>query len=598
MRTSRAIAAAALFGSFACQRAPSRADGRPDGQGAVQASGGAQAANAGAAPADKSGPAATLIVAGSIAGQLVPCGCSPDQLGGLPRGVALVKKLRAADPNLLVIDAGDLLFEAPPGETLRAQHELKARTLARGEVLLGASARAVGQRDLFRGAELAGQAALGVPLLDAGGLPVQGARDGIVLKAGAVAIGVLAGGLAANFEAGLPARVKLLREQGAQVVVLLFHPKAGGGPASVRALALQGTAKAAGVDLIVLGHRDDLATDKDLAEGGSPPILAAQGHFQSFLRLDLKLPGVAAAGAPVFLARGNAGKLEVLQRFDERIARLAEQAAAADNPERKKLYEGKIAEQRTARAAASSAVEAAPAGAIIATATFLPLDATTGEDAEAQSQVAAYDQAVAAMNLKAAQSQPEACPPADKGEPFFTGISTAAAGPDTKCATCHAAQTGFWQKTGHAHAWDTLVKVNKQLSLDCVRCHVTGWQQAGGVCRIDKTEVGGPGVVLAGRRSGLGRQDVQCEACHGPSSQHAADPPGHIKAQVTRLDCMRCHEAANSPHFDYDKYRPWVVGPGHGAPLAKGQQPGPVGPLGADGKPLQPPRTRPSEGKP
>src|SRR5438105_2128299 len=43
----------------------------------------------------------TLLFSASVAGQLVPCGCSPDQRGGLPRAVALVKKLRAADSNLL-----------------------------------------------------------------------------------------------------------------------------------------------------------------------------------------------------------------------------------------------------------------------------------------------------------------------------------------------------------------------------------------------------------------------------------------------------------------------------------------------------------------
>ena len=38
---------------------------------------------------------------------------------------------------------------------------------------------------------------------------------------------------------------------------------------------------------------------------------------------------------------------------------------------------------------------------------------------------------------------------------------------------------------------------------------------------------------------------------------------------------MRCHEAANSPRFDDAKYRPYIVGPGHGQPLAKGQEPRP-----------------------
>jgi hypothetical protein len=116
------------------------------------------------------------------------------------------------------------------------------------------------------------------------------------------------------------------------------------------------------------------------------------------------------------------------------------------------------------------------------------------------------------------------------------------------------------------------------------------------VCRIDKTELGGPGLAsgsvhggnaaganAGGNAPGLGRRDVQCEACHGPASEHVKDPPGHIVAKVGKSECLRCHEAANSPHFDYQKYLPGVVGPGHGAPLAAGQTPGPV--WKAEGKP-------------
>ena len=121
--------------------------------------------------------------------------------------------------------------------------------------------------------------------------------------------------------------------------------------------------------------------------------------------------------------------------------------------------------------------------------------------------------------------------------------------------------------------------MKKQFSLDCIRCHVTGWQQPGGVCRIDKTEFGGAGVS----GHGVGRRDVQCESCHGPGSEHAADPPEHIQVDVTAPMCMRCHEAANSPHFDYGRYRPYIVGPGHGMPLARGEKPHPI----RQGSPLQ-----------
>src|SRR5438445_2414516 len=119
------------------------------------------------APSDR----LTLLFSASVAGQLVPCGCSPDQRGGLPRELALVRKLRRTEPNVLFVDAGDLLFEAPspPPAQMLTQRQLKARTLARGDELLGAAARAIGPRDLALGASFAAETAGRVPLLDAGG---------------------------------------------------------------------------------------------------------------------------------------------------------------------------------------------------------------------------------------------------------------------------------------------------------------------------------------------------------------------------------------------------------------------------------------------
>jgi len=67
------------------------------------------------------------------------------------------------------VDAGDLLFESavPRKGPLGAQAELKARTLARGEELLGAAARVVGARDLALGPQFVAQTRGTVPLLDA-----------------------------------------------------------------------------------------------------------------------------------------------------------------------------------------------------------------------------------------------------------------------------------------------------------------------------------------------------------------------------------------------------------------------------------------------
>ena len=507
----------------------------------------------------------TLLFASSTAGQLVPCGCSPDQRGGLPRAVAYVRKLRAEVPNLLYADAGDLLFEsaAPPPAQMVTQQQSKARVLARGEELLGAAARVVGRRDLALGAAFAAESA--VPLLDAGE-SVQGARATVLAHAGAVPVGLFAAGLGENPQATIAARAGGLRAQGARVVVLLLQPAGDNGFGAAQALVP--AAREAGVDLIVLGKRDDPASDPNRKDASTPPVLAPEGHGQSLLRVDL----VLGAG-PVFLARGAEDKAAELQALDERIARFRQQAEG--NPARAPALLAKVRELEARKAAAQGAVEKAPPGATVATVSFVPLDDKIGDDPEAKRLVDGYDARVADINLAEAKKQPESCPAARKGEPSFVGAA--------RCVECHATEAAFWEKTNHARAFATLVTVNKQFSLDCIRCHVSGWQQPGGVCRIDKAAAGGPGIG-EGKRFGVGRQDVQCEACHGAGSEHVADPPEHIDAKVAVNVCLRCHEAANSPRFDDAKYRPYIIGPGHGMPLARGEAPHPL----ATGKgPLQ-----------
>ena len=512
------------------------------------------------APSDR----LTLLFSASVAGQLVPCGCSPDQRGGLPRELALVRKLRRTEPNVLFVDAGDLLFEAPspPPAQMLTQRQLKARTLARGDELLGAAARAIGPRDLALGASFAAETAGSVPLLDAGGGPVPGARATLLANAGPVKVGLFAAGQEADSATSMAARARALREEGASIVVLLLHPR--GASAVPAAQALLPAARAAGVDLVVLGRRDDPAADPNRKEAGPPPLLAVEGNGQSILRVDVTL-----GKGPLALAPAAEDRDEELKGLDARVERF--RAQIATSPQRREQLEAKIRELEERRRALAAAPLPQPApGTSWARATFLPLTQQVGSDLDAQKLVDAYDHKVAEINLAEAQRQPETCPPASRGELAYVGVA--------ECARCHDDAAAFWTQTKHARAYHTLLTVEKQFSLDCIRCHVTGWQQPGGVCRIDRTHVGGPGFD----GKGIGRQDVQCEDCHGPGSAHVKDETAAtIQPEVPGPACMRCHEAANSPHFDDAKYRPYIIGPGHGQPLAKGEKarPRPGGPL-------------------
>jgi hypothetical protein len=506
------------------------------------------------APADR----ATLVFSAAVAGQIVPCGCSPDQRGGLPRAAAYLRKLRETAPNVLFVDAGDLLFESAgrPHAQMLTQKQLKARTLAAGDDLLGTAARAVGERDLALGAPFAAEVAGRVPLLDAGIAPVPGARATVLASAGPVKVGLFAAGFEGDVASTLSARARSLREQGARLVVLLLHPR--GPNAFPAAQALLPAAKAAGVDLVVLGRRDDPAADPNAKDPGLPPLLAVEGHGQSLLRVDVHLGEGGVVLAPTAEDRD-----QEVKGLDARIERFRAQLAAA--PQRREQLEGKIRELEERKGALLAApIAQPPPGTSWAQATFVPLGKEAGADADAQRLVDGYDQKVTELNLAEAQRQPESCPPPASGERAFIGVA--------ECAKCHPDAGEFWTATKHAHAYETLVSAKKQYSLDCIQCHVTGWQQPGGVCRIDRAQAGGPGF----EGKGVGRHDVQCENCHGPGSEHVKDATGgSIQREVPPTFCMRCHEPANSPRFDDAKYRPYIVGPGHGQPLAKGDKPRP-----------------------
>ena len=133
--------------------------------------------------------------------------------------------------------------------------------------------------------------------------------------------------------------------------------------------------------------------------------------------------------------------------------------------------------------------------------------------------------------------------PVGPGEPRYVGSMF--------CPTCHGAATRFWEHTQHSTAYETLSEQFKEYNLDCVSCHVTGYERPGGstVTHVD---------ALKG---------VQCEACHGPASKHieGGGDARYITLTPKESVCRGCHHA---PHVadDWDIRASWskIVGTGHG----------------------------------
>ena len=134
-----------------------------------------------------------------------------------------------------------------------------------------------------------------------------------------------------------------------------------------------------------------------------------------------------------------------------------------------------------------------------------------------------------------------------------------------KCESCHEKSYGIWKKSGHAHAYETIAKVDPPRNFDpeCVSCHVIGWHPSkffpyeSGYQNRDKT----PALV-----------NVGCEDCHGPGEKHvAAELSGSedlrkklrqamvlTKAEAKKQQCVSCHDLDNSPDFKFDLYWPFI----------------------------------------
>jgi hypothetical protein len=210
--------------------------------------------------------------------------------------------------------------------------------------------------------------------------------------------------------------------------------------------------------------------------------------------------------------------------------------------ELKALKKAKLEEVIERRKVLAETPVPVPEDKAAATARFIPLESSYPKDPTVQEVEKQYDVDVGQLNLAWAKAHGVSCPPPTADRPGYVGTAT--------CVTCHAEAEAVWKQTKHPFAYQALAGVGKQYHLDCVSCHVTGWQQPGGVCRIDQTS---------------GREEVGCESCHGAGALHAKQP---LKTNIVRAaepkTCTGCHDRENSPQFDFDAYLPKILGKGHG----------------------------------
>jgi Cytochrome c554 and c-prime len=489
--------------------------------------------------AERPVPSVRLYLVSGIAGALEPCGCVNDMLGGVSHFAALLKN----DPTAarLVLGAGPMLFEDPSlSDKEKDQDLIKARALGNVLASLPLGGWAPGANDWAGGSELLGEVTKDRLTLFAANLG-SAFSSGRVFEVGGERVGVV-GVTAPKLEgtsphldigdprAALAAGAKWLDAQGARLrVALLVLP---------RGDALRLAETVPGFQVALVGKPVDRG---DANDAPTPPVrigdtlvVEAQNHLQSVAVVDFFVRDGKYTFADATGVDAEERRLSLTARADDLRSAAQHGTNEADRAARKRDLDLVTAELGTL-----SKPRAMPETSAFRY-ELVPVKETLGAEPKSQALLASYYKSVNEHNREAFKDVLP--PPVPAGQSSYVGVAA--------CTTCHESERQFWDRTPHHAAYATLADQNKQFNLDCVGCHVTGYESPGGttVAHVENLT------------------DVQCEVCHGPGSRHAADPADATLIAIPErsLCAAKCHHPPHV-HADWSADAVWsvIVGPGH-----------------------------------
>jgi Cytochrome c554 and c-prime len=500
-------------------------------------------------------PSVRLYFMSGVAGALEPCGCRKDMLGGVDHAAALLAAQTKDAPDRLLFATGPLLFQEPQLSAERKDQDVwKAEALAASLGDVGLQAWAPGTNDFADGISTLrrlSQAAHGGLLaanLPAAEGPFASTRLFNVgrYRVGVAGIGAAPENMPATEDAAraLETAAQALTASGAQIRVALV--------AATRGDGLRLAERVPSFNVIALGKSVEQGDANDAA---FPPVLVgdtlvvqAPNHLQAFAVVDLFVLGDDFS----FADATGLEQAERLQSLDRRILELRRrlpsgqagpgQAGSAAEPAQAATVRAELEKLEAQRAPLVARPEKAPAarGSFFRYA-LAEVREGAGTDTKVAARMLEYYRHVNEHNREAfKERKPE---PPREGAAHYVGEAT--------CKGCHADAADFWSKTKHASAYETLSSQFKEFNLDCVGCHVTGYNRPGGstVTHVDALT------------------NVQCEVCHGPGSRHAESTGNTdlITRKPAESVCRSCHHA---PHVadDWDITQAWpkIVGVGHG----------------------------------
>ncbi|MEM7136848.1 MAG: multiheme c-type cytochrome [Myxococcota bacterium] len=471
-------------------------------------------------------PALRVAIVTDLKGYLEPCGCTSRPLGGIDRMAAEVRSLRESPAPVLLVMGGDLFFDAAAVEPARLdQANRNAETLVQILNGLEVSAALPGARDRAQQAETLAtlRAKASFPWL-----AMSGDAEVVRVQAGGVRVAIVGVRPGADPDAVLAAVGTAQAETDVTIAVVSGSRRDANRLAAV-----------SGVDFVVQGGLDE---DEPVPphQAGEGWVLHAGRQGQGLTVVDVYPKSAGPFSDASAWSRGVREKSLEAQIADL-SAKIDDWKKEGVDPSDLRVQTDRLAGFEREREALQGPPPPIEGNAF--TAQWVELDPDKASDPKVSGLMKAHDKVVNEANRVAfADLKP---PPLRPGDIPYVGSKA--------CSTCHVSAFAWWQTHPHGRAYETLETRNKEFNLDCVGCHVTGYNEPGG------------STVTWNLDGAL--ENVGCESCHGPGGEHVTNPSKKLVLNPPETACVGCHNEEHSDQFDYQKYRDSVIVPGHGAPL-------------------------------
>ena len=479
----------------------------------------------------------TLLFSTEIKGQIEPCGCTSNPMGDLSRIAQIVSDRRQQGP-VLFIDGGSLLFNSTtPSSSQQSQDSIKATLIA--DIMtnqIAATAIGLGPYDLSYGKERLLLPRHAVNIVNNQDIPIAPPQ---IISKGAINIGIFGVTDPKTIQPiqttdPITAAIKAVQHLAPKtdVIIAIAHMN------SKEAIAL--AEAVSHIDFLLVGQQapdpDNLPIEPERI--GNTWLIYAANRGQTLREVKFVYKNNS-----VFLdAIGKDTATHLIQKLDKYIQQSKTQLEGwkKDSTADPSFLARQTHEINTLQKE-RHALEKNPLRIPDKNNWFVMRNIFITKNLHCNKTVVEsktnYYKKIGQLNRTNAASE-------KKQTQTYVGIN--------ECTYCHQKATSFWEKTRHAMAWNTLTTRHREFDLECIGCHVTGFDKQGGATLGNNTLL----------------RNVQCEVCHGAGANHVEndghETPSSMILTPPESTCITCHNEEHSDTFDYTAYLRDITGKGHG----------------------------------